>query len=367
MLGCMALVVVACATFGLHSGYFDVSEYAKLVRFDFSDVTQPYASRVLGPFIAHYFVTVFGLSPLTAIAAVSLASLVMLTLVWTHYSLRSDVSLPIAALAFVVPYLASVVKFIYVPDALALLTCFLTLYACKCGYLSGGIIAGSLSLLARKSLVVPYVLLATLRLVRKRPRQTLLLGGAIVLGLLSLHFAVPPNMGNVHHMSVMSYYLLKLPANFITNLLGINLYTNTYQWCHDPVRIFDVSGFPGLGHINKIGYCALDVGRITTTYAVYILIFGAWPILAFDFLRHRWRDGDADYILLFIVFFTIAPCLGRSVSRLFLYAECFYLISIPALVTYGQTKKYWGWFIGATGTLQVIGLGALILGYLQPG
>lgn len=367
VLGCVALIAIACATFGLHSSYFDVSEYVKLVSFDSSDVTQPYASRVLGPFIAHYLMTIFGLSPLAAIAVVSLASLFVLTLAWTHCSLRSGVSLPIAALAFAVPYVASVVKFIYVPDAIALLTCFLTLYACKRGLLSGGIIAGSLSLLARKSLVVPYALLAALRLVRKQPRPALLLGGSIVLGLFFLHLAVPPSTGNVHHMSVLSYYLLKLPANFITNLLGINLYTNTYQWCHDPVRIFDVSGVPGLGNIKEIGYCAPNVGRIITTYSVYILIFGAWPVLGIDFLRHRWRDGDADYILLFILFFIIAPCLGRSVSRLFLYAECFYLVSVPTLVVYGQGRKYWGWFIGVTTVLQLIGLGALILGYLQPG
>lgn len=345
---------------GPHIDYFDVSMYEAMALGLRGGVTEPYASRVLGPALARAIMELTGVEARSALAIVGAASLGFLAFLSPAYLFRQKVHLGGAMTVLMVPYAVVLVRYIHVPDALTVTVVFGFLWALVGGrnvQASPGVALGALSVLARKTVLVPYALLSLYLMVARDSKRifTLLAAGTVGIGILAL---IPSGAVNIHEMNSVSYYLLKPVANGISNILGVDLYTNTVQWCGDPVAVFDVSFVSFIGAITEVGYCRPSGSVIGHTLITYLTIFGAWPVLAALYLRSKdsservWKSLAG----IFVLFFVAAPLLGRTVERLFIYAFPFLLLVAPRLVAFARRSGIWSRFLPVTSVLQAVGV-----------
>ena len=363
VLACAAATVgVFCL--GYASGplvdYFDVSMYEAMAAGERAGLTEPFASRVLGPALARAIIELTGVQARTGLAIVGGASCALLAVLVPTFFFRQRVPLSAALGALLLPYTVVVVKYVHVPDALTVIIVFAflwTLMATKRTPGPASLVFGILSILARKTLLVPYALLALYLASAKEAKKLGILCAAGVAGIAILG-VIPTEASNIHEMNGISYYVLKLGANGIRNLLGVDLYTNTFQWCEDPVALFDVSFMPLIGAIREIGFCMPKGPLIVHTLVMYITVFGAWPALAVLYLRSKGEPEDPGRVTagLFILFFFAAPLFGRTPERLFIYAYPFFLLVVAQLVAFARQRGIWGHFLRVSGGLQAVGV-----------
>ncbi len=351
---CVALVIGWL--FAFHHGYDDYKDYLALASGDRAHVPQPFASRVLAPFIAGQAAAWTGASVRDALAAVGLISTALCALPAAGLLRLARVPLPWALVIATIPYPALAVGYYLVPDGMAplfVLTCFYGV-AAKTRWLSG---AGSvLAILTRNTSLLAIGLWSAVSL---RARDTRWAAAAalagIVVGMVLLKVLFPPHTSNVHEMSGALYFALKPAVNAVKNLLGIELYLNTVDWCTPPVATFDISFIPGLGNITEIGYCRINVLRPIYSLLCYLMIFGIAPLLIARAMIRTARTsedrtllGRAASLLVFAPFtilFLLSPTFGITIKRLFVesYPLLFPIagLFIPAMSAENGLKPLW--------------------------
>lgn len=344
--------------FAFHHGYDDYKDYLALAAGQGADVPEPFASRVLAPFVAGRVADIFGLTVQDALATVSFLSWAFCALPAAALLRTARISIPWALVIATLPFPALAVGYYLVPDGMAVLFTLTCLWgiARHTPWLSGA--GAALAILSRNTTSVAITLWAAFSATRKPTRWAAFgaLAG-IVVGVLVLKLFAQP-AANVHEMSGALYFALKPAVNAVKNLLGLELYLNTVDWCAPPVQVFDVSFIPGIGNITEVGYCRVNVLRPIYSLLCYLMIFGVAPILAARAMLRTAKAAEKPTILgvsgalavfaPFTILFLLSPALGITIKRLFVesYPLLFPIagLIIPAATQENRLKPLW--FIG---------------------
>ncbi len=327
-----ATAIIAPATY-----YTDYVEYLQIAQGRMVDVHQPFAGRILAPEAARLLSFVAGLSAPLALALVSgagwaLAPILTATLLWLR-----KVPIGWALVVASLPYPALAARFYLVPDAWALclvLSVFIAIE--RRGSAAAGLSAFALAL-ARTSSILAIVLRLALDLGKWRVRLAVAIAAGFALGLVVKAPLIRGNQGNTHQMSGVLYILAKTPVNFMANLMGAHLYTNSFSYCPSPLFAYETGPLPGLGKIQTLGLCPFNAAPVVISLLCYGLIFGAIPLIA---LRRMARAGftprdrfDLDWrqTASFLAIFALSPAFGLTITRLFIEAYPLMLLAMRPL------------------------------------
>lgn len=342
--------------FAFHTGYDDYKDYLALTSGDSANVPEPFASRVFAPFMAARLADWTGMGARDALAVVSFAATALCALPAAGLLRLARIPLPWALVIATAPYPALAVGYYLVPDGMAalfVLTCFYGI-AAKTPWLSGA--GAALAMLTRNTSLLAIGLWsafsASVRATRWAAIAALV---GVAIGMVLLKTLFPPQASNVHEMSGALYFLLKPAVNAVKNLLGVELYLNTVDWCAPPVAVFDISFIPGLGNITEIGYCRINAMRPLYSVLSYLMIFGIAPLLIARAMMRTLRDSEKLTLLgnaaslaafaPFTILFLLSPTFGITIKRLFVesYPLLFPIAAlfIPTCTSQDRLKPLW--------------------------
>ena len=347
---------------GFYEQYPDIARYELMIQGKFDQAGEPYASRVLGPLLANLIMRLTDITALKALAVVNAVSFILFFASVSYYLMNNGVKLIDAQVFLITPYSFIIAKYLYVPDAIGLLSCFLLLLFCfyrRSNSMSA--ILAVLSVLARKTFFVPIGFIILSGVLNKRVLFVAVLIISTMIGVVSIDFLVGENAANRHNMNMMSYYMLKIPVNLFGNVLGIDMYTNTYQWCDNPVVVFDVSNIIFIGDVDKVGFCYPSFLKIVRTLFVYLVILGLWPYIAIFLIVKYYKSRDfrsEDFVVIgaAILLFLLSAGFGRTAERLFIYSYPFLVFAGPALIKFARDSKSWNVVRYGTIAVQSIGI-----------
>lgn len=281
-------------------------------------VPVPFSHRILHTGLAGALHRHGGLSPDMAFLSVALAALVcgLGCIAWLA---GSSGPTPAAVAVLTVSWLAAAtLRDATLPDALNLALIGVTLVAAA----------------RNRWLVLPWLLLA----VANRETSAVLAlafaatawregdrrfaGAALLVAVASpalVHAAA--GTPNVHGLGGLSYLVLKFPFNLARNLLGVELWVNTLDYC-TPRAVVELPVFLRAGAVQAVGICGWNAVRPLTLLAAWLGLFGVmpgWPWGSRRRIAAAWpgaplwvRAGFAYGIVLAAA----APAAGTSLMRL---------------------------------------------------
>jgi len=346
---------------GFYDEYPDIEHYVTMSQGKFGQAGEPYASRVLGPLLANLVTRLTDIPAMKALAVVNATSFILFFASAGHYLRRNEIKLADSQIFLITPYSFVVVKYLYVPDAIGIMLCFLfIIFSCERKNSVYSSIFAVLTVMARKTFFVPIFFIVLLKISHKKLLSSIVLLFSIIVGFLLIYFIVGKGGANRHGMNMISYYILKIPANLLGNILGIDMYTNTYQWCEDPIFVFDVSKILFIGNIDIVGLCYPSFMKIARTLFVYAVIFGMWPFVAMYILikcikGREFRDVSFIIIAGTVSLFLLSAGFGRTVERLFIYSYPFLIYAGPALINFARESR--NWHLVRYGTIAIQGIG----------
>ena len=138
-------------------------------------------------------------------------------------------------------------------------------------------------------------------------------------------------------MNSLLYMALKIPVNFLRNVLGVKFWLNDIDWCDAPLVIVPIKhGATYFGKITTIGICAPDVMFPVANAALVLTTFGVLPGVTLALARHSRRDLGRDPWLAFVMLygatmFVLGTCTGASVYRLLTYGWPLFVFGMPIL------------------------------------
>jgi hypothetical protein len=335
---CFFLLFVVVVAFDLPKVSFDSPMYIAMAEGQFEKVLAPFSDRVLVPLLSASIHSALGIPIAASFAAISLVGaalfFICVTLVYRHYGLRPYTLLP-ALLA--VPWVIDAVRDAYLPDSLVMgLTCLFLVLVLDDRWLAGAIV-GFLSILAREtSLILIFFAIGFAAHQRRWSLAVIfaLAGVAAVLVVKEMAPAVP----NVHAMNGLLYMALKIPVNFLRNVLGVQFWLNDMHWCSTPLVSIPVrpalSAY--LGKITAIGVCAPNLMAPITNGALVLSLFGVLPAMTVALVSRSRRELRQDPWLLLVVLyggsmFFLGICTGESVCRLLTYGWPLFVFAMPIL------------------------------------
>lgn len=150
---------------------------------------------------------------------------------------------------------------------------------------------------------------------------------------------------NVHHMPAILYLFTKIPANFLRNWVGVELWTDGYAWCDQP---FVTLGLPlgiHFGAITRIGICTPSIARPIATLSYYVTLFGVMPAMLWAALRRGaardlWRDPWWGTTFIYgALMLLLGPLAGAPADREIGFGWTIFYLALPAVCVFGLTWK----------------------------
>jgi hypothetical protein len=182
------------------------------------------------------------------------------------------------------------------------------------------------------------LVLCTIAVAVVKKRKTLALSamaGSIVGVSVTAIVAVTANR---HGLAGGAYLVLKLPFNFLRNVVGIPLWTNTLDFCK-PWIAFDVPSWAHLGSIRAIGVCPVYHGAQILALWSVVSLFGALPLFVIGCILRRRRTlflTCTPWELVIFAYgltsFLAGLCTGASIYRLTGYAWPAFWLGGPILL-----------------------------------
>ena len=307
-------------------------------------VPRPFAFRVLAPWLAAALAHAAHRSLAFGFTVLGLLSLTALVFCLALPLLAARVGRPAlrwACLAGILltPVLPSLWADLYLPDLLhaALVAVYLMMLRARRWVLAAALLP--LLYLARESTlllaVVAVVVLA--RTVSRRVAITHAFAAA--LGWLLSQRAGARGLSNQRGVGDTLYLAGKVPHNLLKNMLGTSLWAEPMDGPRPPY-LWTVPPSLHLGHIHQIGLIGIGLDLAYLTLLTALTTFGigiAVALLLWERRAELWPDFRAEpWLLLAAVYgllsFVLAPALGPSVDRLFLYGWPLFFLAVPAML-----------------------------------
>jgi len=297
----------------------DGEKYFRLAAEGPKGVVAPFSGRIFHPLLARLTSRVFNIRMEEAFFIVSALFLVLwVCCVFLLLDASSFIHSFAYSLVFAYPFVGLIARQFYYPEVAhaALLSAFLVFLKLKRERV--GLILLLLLLLTRETtMLLVAVLLAQIILFH---RWKYAFGVAMVtgLGLTIVYMATRQGAPNPEHLPGFVYLALKVPFNFLRNLLGVELVTDAIWYCQ-PVISWRVPDILQIGNIRTIGLCSWNPTRALNTLGALLTVFGLWPTVLLWAARTRrlpqaqWMKTAAAYGVLA---YFVGTSVGADVSRL---------------------------------------------------
>ena len=118
---------------------------------------------------------------------------------------------------------------------------------------------------------------------------------------------------NRHHLPDFVYLGLKLPHEFLKNVLGFRLWSNTLEFGR-PLFKIHLPAALHLGGVHEIGLCEPEFNIPIFTFVTLLTLFGAGPLWVWRARAEAWRGAPPLAVQLAGVYGLLAYLLGTSVG-----------------------------------------------------
>lgn len=299
-------------------------------------IVEPFASRVLAPFLTHWIIGLSGWPDEMVLKVLNLTVWSAVGPIIGSHLWRKGLPFPLAAVVATIPYPALAATHTLIPDSFSVALLLLVILGLETGKFMVPVIASAIQMLARNTSLLTIVLWLLARRQKIGLARICAVLGAAVVGLICLAMIRPFPGSNVHNLNPMTYLLLKLPVMYTRNFLPLNVFTNTKNYCTNPFFTIDVPLLHVLGSVREVGLCWWGTENMIRTVATLLFVVGAFPFLILMDMRRRFLQGarigtdlrlhTPEWCFLFLFF--LIPGMGTSVPRLALDA---YVILIPVV------------------------------------
>lgn len=310
------------------------------------NAVKPFSTRFLHTNMVRALRLVGNLSTEQSFFVASFLALITLTITIASI-IKLTTPYPTVAVAILfTPFTLNLFKNPYLPDiyhASILSLFFLLILRHK---IWAGIIALFFLQITRESTILLALVFAVVSLYRSQWKVAFATITASVLGMAVILFYGSLGQSNIHDLNDTLYMLLKVPSNFFKNILGFQIWTNTYathtyafhgQHC-PPILMVEVPSWLTIGSIHTIGICAFNPYIPIDTMVALLTIFGIAPIVvSLELLRNHKRllIDSPLWLMVAIIYgvlsFFIGPLVGLP-YRLSGYAWPAFWIAAPILM-----------------------------------
>jgi hypothetical protein len=325
----------------------DSEYYIAIAEGRVHDVIRPFSNRILHPIVVDTM-GILHLSTRRSFLVVGILSLAILVAT-VSYVARSALPYPAIAALLATPFLLSLFRDYYLPDifhAALLGLFFLCLFQNKL-WLALALLF--LLYITRETTILLGAALVFVSLHRRQWRVAL--GSTIIsaLGLSAISYAASLGQPNVHAINGLVYVMAKVPYNFLKNVVGLVLWTNTLasSFSREPLFVLRVPAWLPSGAIDSVGFYGFAPSYPLATATLLLATFGVLPSLVLADLasiRRRLFDESSLCISVALLYgllaFVIGTSIGDSVGRLIGYGwPCFWVAFPFILQQYHRTDR----------------------------
>lgn len=335
----LAILLLSSGSLPLRGG--DGEWYVALARARPYQVGKPFSTRVLHPYFAASLASIGGINIDQAFLWIAVFSLLVCTISASYFITRTTHSPPLAFALLMSPLLYEYFTRCYLQDLFhaAILALFFVALAHERLMIALALLFAAV--LTRESTLVLSAVLMVWALVGRR--KALVLGAGLVsaAGLLVTSIAGGFGQGNIHGIHQLLYLVLKVPFNFLKNVAGVVLWSNTHAaympGYPSPVFVYPLPDWLWFGSVRAIGLCPFDPSYPITTALLLLTEFGILPAAAALVLvrsRGRLFAGQPWWMKVAFTYgalaFLAGPCIG-AVYRLAGYGWPAFWLAAPAL------------------------------------
>lgn len=328
----------------------DSSYYKEMAEGHYSNVIKPFSNRILHPMLVRTLAGIFSISTDRAFFAWGL--LALMTLAWTLSLILGRSDIPhytvVSAVVVFTPLWLSLFRDYFLPDLFhaALLGLFFLVLLeseIKQKFRWASLVLLFLLYLTRESTILLTLSIIVVSVYKSERRLAFAACISTLIGISVVSIAARHSPANIHAMNDLLYAGLKIPFNFMKNVLGIQLWTNTLMnnqetYCR-PVMAINVPTWLPLGSINSLGVCSFDPRFPINTVKVALTVFGVMPTLLIAKIvkvRNAISRNSPTWLLVVLLYgslaYFIGTSIGASVNRLIGYGWPAFWLATPILL-----------------------------------
>jgi hypothetical protein len=320
--------------------------YIELAKGNYGNVHKPFSTRILYPFIVGKFSTIFGVSLINSFFVMNVWAMVVFVLtiicILNFSTLYSIIAFPL----LFSPLLLFMFSHYILPELFfaALLSLFFVCTITNKYYYA--LVLLFLLCLTRENAVILSLCIVAISLWKS---QKIFALGTIVVtlfGVIVTYLFALQGGPNVHNLNPIIYMMLKIPVNFLSNVMGLRLWTDTLA--SNPITAGSFSAHPWfsvmvpkwlqLGGIHEIGILPFSIEPPVFMAETLLTIFGVIPSLLFLHIRGHWNEmATYSHSLLIILAYgmlsvIIGTSSGADVFRLISCGWPAFVIAAPILI-----------------------------------
>lgn len=317
----------------------DSGNYRALAEGSSAIVPMPYASRILLPFAVSVISHLTHLSIDRVFEALAFPALFVTAFFLARAWCRVSLTPGLAALAVLAsPLLVSFFATVHMPDLCHIALFLLFLEADRRRSTFATVVVMLLLVSLRETSLAIAAIAVLVHIIRRDwPMAGACLAGAVA-GIAATSL-LAPHSANIHHMPALAYMALKVPANFLSNVLGISLHTDAFSWCARPWLVFQTPAWLNLGNIHEVGVCTPSAELPLTTLASLLTVFGLLPGLLLGLIRrgrsHALPWTNSQFAIAFsygLLMYVLGAMTGKLIARLIGYGWPLFFIALPTIL-----------------------------------
>jgi hypothetical protein len=310
--------------------------YYQMAQGETAQVKAPFSRRALYPLLVRGFAHVTGLSLRAVFILFALGSLCLLTYLLARILLLFDLSPWITAVFILSPFPLACLENGYMPDLFhtMLITLFFLLLLREKWIAALVILA--VAYMARENTLVLCLVFGVMAWLKNLRLIAIGSGCVIAYGTAFGAWALRQGQPNIHHLPDFLYLALKVPHQFLKNVLGFRIWSNTLPF-GDPFLKITLPHALQIGEVRVLGFCYPEWDLPLVTLLSLLTLFGAGPLIIWLTRRlELWNEPHplamrVAFVYGLIVFF-LGTSVGDGVERLIGYGWPLFWIGLPYIL-----------------------------------
>jgi hypothetical protein len=325
----------------------DYKYYTLMASGKYADCVYPFTVRILYPLLSGLISKITGMPLNWSFVLLSFLSLTGFVFLLTGYHKLSSGNALLGLLAFS-PLLCYYFQNFYLPDifySFLLILFIITLKKEKIFFSS--IILFLLFITKETSFLISMIILI-IYWFRKNKKSFYIILSVTIFSLFFSYLCQKLGKPNIHHLNSGIYLVLKLIYNFLYNVTGIKLWTNTFLLVPcDPAYLFHLDNFHFLGNIKSVGICGFDIYRPIGTLCILSSVFGVLLVtLIIHIKKYKLKNTikglpiEVQFCFIYgIIMFVMGTSSGSWVYRLVGYGWPAFWITSAYLISINNFNK----------------------------
>ncbi len=337
------LIGVGMSVLNLWDGFdSDSGFYLSMSLGEFDGINAPFRQRVLQPILAGGLNVILGYGVGHFIIAIGSLGALVSGIWWLLKKYHVPNIWAIAGFAGIwVPVLTTE---IFLPDFLAAALFVAVLIFIQKKQWGAVTLLFCPLVMIRESYLIAGLILLVLMLRKKQFIDGILMFSSGLVGYL-IAMWMSAGASNTHGLGGVAYLLMKMPFNFIKNMFGLPIWTNTLaeHFTLAPIWKMELPNWLQVGGINQIGLTAWQGDWMALNWLLVLCSFGLFNMLLLV-NRKVLLQNDSNLFIRFVILYggvtlVIAPLSGASVQRLYPYAWPLMAIAIPIFLSQLMAKE----------------------------